>query len=135
VIRRLAKKDIVVKYLWFIAGLQISAAVQLFINAYFIDLPLRKFLLIILAGIVLGFSSFVSLILSSETEHVVKAGEYTLGTTLERDRNQEMDNELNKTVPMIFMGSMKRLGKIRTIFYSDVFLSVLGLGMTISSKP
>jgi len=133
-IKRLAKKDIVVKYLWFIAGLQISAAVELFMNFNFVDFPLRRFLPMLLAGFALGASSLVSLMLASEVEHVVKAGESMLGTTLERDRNQQMDHELNKTVPSIFRGSLKRKHKITAIFCSDGFLSILGIGLTILSK-
>lgn len=133
-IRRLAKRDIVVKYLLFIAGIQISAAVALFINVHFIDLSLRKLLLILVGGIALGVSSFMSLILASDVEHIVKAGESMLGTTLERDRDQEMDSELNKTVSMIFLGPRKRIYKIKAILYSDVFLSALGIVIPILSK-
>lgn len=134
-IERLAKRDIVAKYLWFIGGLQIAAAVQLFINVYFIDLPLPKFLLILIAGIVLGVSSFVSLILASEIEYVAKAGESVVGTTLEKSRNKAVNDELNKTVSMMFLKPMKKINRIRIIFYSDVFLSAAGLAMTILSKP
>ena len=134
-IERLARRDIVAKYLWFIAGLQIAAAVALFVNVYFIDLPLRKFFLIVVAGLVLGVSSFVSLMLASEIEYVVKAGESMVGTTLEKNKDKAMNNELNKTVSMMFLKPMKRINKIRAIFCSDVFLSAAGLGITILSKP
>ena len=132
-IERLAKRDIIIKYLWFIAGLQISAGVQLFANIYFVELPIRALSFILVSGFALGLSGFMSLVLAGEFEHVVKAGEFLLGTTLEKDKEQKLDEELDKTVSMILLGSMKRIKKIRIIFWLDIVLSVLCLGMSAIS--
>jgi hypothetical protein len=134
-IRRLAKRDIVVKYLLFVAGIQISAAVELFVNAYFANVALPRFLLILVAGLALGVSSFISLIFAGEVEPIVKAGESVLGTTLEKDRDQEMNRKLDETVSMIFLSQRKRIDRIKAFFWSDIFLSTLGLGITILGKP
>jgi hypothetical protein len=133
-IRKIAKTGIVVKYLWFIAGLQISAALELLLNLNLVDFSLQQFSLMLVSGLALGVSSFVSLVLASGIEEVIKAGESMIGTTLEKDREQEMDRALEKPVSMIFLGQMQRKSKITVVFCLDSLLTALGIGMAIVSR-
>ena len=134
-IRRLAKRDIVAKYLLFLAGVQIAAAVNLFTSVCFVAPPLRVFLRILVAGFSFGVSSFLSFMLSAEVEHVVKAGEAVLGTNLEKDRDDEMNSRLDEAVWMVFLGPRRRIDRIGIFFWSDIVLTALGIGMTIMCRP
>lgn len=134
-IQKLVKISIVANYLWFIAGIQIAAGVNLFINAYFIDLLFQKFLIIVVAGLVLGLGGFLSLILGAEIESIVKITQLYKGTPLEKDSDQHMDNELGKNVHVFNRYPLKRITKIRILLYSDTLLSIIGIALIVISKP
>ena len=133
--RRLAKRDIVAKYLLFLAGVQIAAAVNLLTNACFVNLPWCVFSRILVAGFAFGVGSFLSFMLSGEVERVVEAGEAVLGTPLERDRDDEMNSKLDETVSIVLVGSRRRVDRIGVVFWADVVVTVLGLSMTLMSRP
>ena len=111
-----------------------AASIDLFGNVYFNALTLGNSLLIVAAGLVLGASSFVSLILGGEIEYVINAGQAMVGTILEKGKDKAIDNELNKSVSLMFFRPMKRINRIRVIFWSDIFLIVAALGITTVTR-
>jgi len=134
-LRGLAKRDVVAKYLLFFAGVQISVSVQLFLSVYFAQVPLRKFTFIMIAGFALGVSSLISLMFAGEVEHVVKAGASVVGTTLEKKRDDIMNEALDETATTTFPGLSNRINKIKAFFWTDVFLCASGLVIAILGRP
>lgn len=128
-IRGFARKSIVGKYLLFVAGIQVAVAVNLFTNIWFVTLSPRGFILVLLAGLALGVSSFISLVLAGEVEYIVKTGEAVVETPLERDRIREMDEALDERIPISLIGPRKRIHIIGALFWSDIGLTVLALAM------
>jgi hypothetical protein len=131
---KIAKKSITVNYVTFIAGIQISACIKLFTDIYFRDVSSKQFFFIIVAGLLLGISSFLSLSLGSEIDYITRYGELAVGTTLEKKRNSIMDKKLNETITFGFLGEMKRINKVKVLFVSDILLTFLSLGILLISK-
>jgi len=133
---RIAKKGIIANYLMFVAGIQISACVNLLTNIYVTDLPLQRFVFAVLSGLSLGVTSFLSVMLASEVEHVSKFGELAIGTLFESEKEKDnlMNKELEKTVSLMFLGQSKRIDKIKLLICSDISLTIIGLAVALAGK-
>ena len=125
--RRIATSAVIANHLFFIAGIQVAACVELLVSNYFVDIELQQSILAILASLVLGASSYLSLVLGGQIQYVTKVGERAERTTLESEIDELMNDRLKESVPMVLCGSRKRIDKMRMLLYSDVFLSISGL--------
>lgn len=131
---RIAKRSISVNYVTFIAGIQISACVKLFTDTYFRDMSPPQFFCVVMAGLLLGISSLLSLVLGSEIDYIARYGELAIGTTLEKRKCLLMDERLNEIVSLSFLGKMKRINRMRVLLYTDSSLTLLSLGILFVGK-
>lgn len=108
----------------FIAGIQISACINLFTGICLEHIALEKSYNIIAAGASFGIAGMLSFLIGSVTDSIVGFIEKTAGTVLEKESERLIKEKLDEAFSFKFC-EMKKLSMIKFSIFLD-FVITLG---------
>lgn len=132
IFKDLVKKHRMVGHLAFIGGIQLSACVEILVDYYMATEHFLAAIAPVVGALLIGASSYYSIVLSWEIGEIVSIGHQANGTLVKRETI--IEEELDKEGKSRLFGKMRKVDMLKAYFVADVILSIIGLAMIVLSR-